>query len=77
VDVAAYRDAAKHDKALERDPLVIAAKHIGDDQALAAIGREAREEVAAALKAAHAAPLPPASEAYAHVQDTGADRGRA
>jgi pyruvate dehydrogenase E1 component alpha subunit len=76
VDVAAYRDATKHDKALERDPLVIAAQHIGDEQALAAIGREAREEVAAALKAAHAAPLPPAAEAYAHIQDTGAGRWR-
>jgi len=77
VDVAAYRDAAKHDKELERDPLVLAAGRIGDDEALVAIGREAREEVAAALKAAHAAPLPPAAEAYAHVQDTGAGRWRA
>ncbi len=76
VDVAAYRDAAKHDKELERDPLLIAAGRIGDDAPLEAIGREARAEVAAALAAAHAAPWPEKQAAYRDVQDTGAGRWR-
>ncbi len=76
VDVAAYRDAAKHDKELERDPLLIAAGRIGDDAPLEAIGREARAEVAAALAAAHAAPWPEKQSAYRDVQDTGAGRWR-
>ena len=76
VDVAAYRDAAKHDKELQRDPLVLAAQRIADDDQLEAIGREAREEVAAALAAAHAAPWPEKESAYSDVQDTGAGRWR-
>jgi len=76
VDVAAYRDVAKHDKALERDPLVLAAQRIGAPEQLQAIGREARGEVAAALAAAHAAPWPEPRAAYTDVQDTGAGRWR-
>jgi pyruvate dehydrogenase E1 component alpha subunit len=76
VDAAAYRDAAKHDKEIERDPLVIAAQRIASREQLEAIGREARAEVAAALAAAHAAPWPETSAAYTDVQDTGAGRWR-
>jgi pyruvate dehydrogenase E1 component alpha subunit len=80
VDVAGYRDAAKHDKELERDPLVLAAGKIaalGVARAkLEAIGREAQAEIAAALAAAHAAPLPDPRAAYEEVQDTGAGRWR-
>jgi pyruvate dehydrogenase E1 component alpha subunit len=76
VDVAAYRDAAKHDRELERDPLVIAATRIDKQAQLEAIGREARAEVAAALKAANDAPWPEARSAYDDVQDTGAGRWR-
>ena len=76
VDAAAYRDAVKHDKELERDPLVIAAQRIATRDQLEAIGREAREEVAAALKIAHEAPWPEAKAAYTDVQDTGAGRWR-
>jgi pyruvate dehydrogenase E1 component alpha subunit len=76
VDAAAYRDAARHDKAIERDPLVIAAQRIARQGELDAIGRAAREEVAAALKAAHAAPWPGKQAAYTDVQDTGAGRWR-
>jgi pyruvate dehydrogenase E1 component alpha subunit len=76
VDVAAYRDVARHDKALERDPLVLAAQRIASVEKLEAIGREAKAEVAAALAAAHAAPLPDARAAYEEVQDTGAGRWR-
>jgi len=76
VDVAAYRDVAKHDKELERDPLVLAAQRIDAREQLEAIGREARAEVAAALKIAHEAPWPEAKAAYTDVQDTGAGRWR-
>jgi pyruvate dehydrogenase E1 component alpha subunit len=76
VDAAAYRDAAKHDKEVERDPLMIAAQRIASREQLEAIGREARAEVAAALAAAHAAPWPEKHTAYTDVQDTGAGRWR-
>ncbi|MEX0745047.1 MAG: thiamine pyrophosphate-dependent dehydrogenase E1 component subunit alpha [Phycisphaeraceae bacterium] len=76
VDAAAYSDAAKHDKEIERDPLVLAAQRIATRDALEAIGREARAEVAAALAAAHAAPWPEKQTAYTDVQDTGAGRWR-
>jgi pyruvate dehydrogenase E1 component alpha subunit len=76
VDAAAYRDAAKHDKEIERDPLMIAAQRIAARDRLEAIGREARAEVAAALKSAHEAPWPAAKAAYTDVQDTGAGRWR-
>jgi pyruvate dehydrogenase E1 component alpha subunit len=76
VDAAAYRDAAKHDKEVERDPLMIAAQRIASREQLEAIGREARAEVAAALAAAHAAPWPEKQSAYSDVQDTGAGRWR-
>jgi TPP-dependent pyruvate/acetoin dehydrogenase alpha subunit len=80
VDVAGYRDAAKHDRELERDPLVLAAARIEAlgvaREALEAIGREAKAEVAAAVAAAHAAPLPDPRAAYEEVQDTGAGRWR-
>jgi pyruvate dehydrogenase E1 component alpha subunit len=58
VDAAAYRDAVKHDQELERDPVVFAAGGIGNLVVLDAYGREARDEVAAALAAAHAEPFP-------------------
>jgi len=76
VDAAAYRDAAKHDKEVERDPLMIAAQRIASREQLEAIGREARAEVAAALAVAHAAPWPEKQAAYTDVQDTGAGRWR-
>jgi len=76
VDIAAYRDVAKHDRALERDPLVLAALRIASPERLEAIGREAKAEVATAVAAAHAAPLPDPRAAYEEVQDTGAGRWR-
>jgi len=80
VDAAGYRDAVKHDRELERDPMVIAAARLGElnvpREKLEAIGNEAKAEVAAALTAAHAAPLPDPKAAYDEVQDTGAGRWR-
>jgi TPP-dependent pyruvate/acetoin dehydrogenase alpha subunit len=80
VDAAGYRDAVQHDRELARDPMVIAAARLGElgvarDQ-LERIGAEAKAEVAAALAAAHAAPLPDPKAAYEEVQDTGAGRWR-
>jgi acetoin:2,6-dichlorophenolindophenol oxidoreductase subunit alpha len=80
VDAAAYRDAAKHDKETERDPLVLAARKLFAlgvaREPLESIGREAGEEVAAAVATAHAAPWPEPRQAYTDVQDTGAGRWR-
>ena len=76
VDTAGYRDAVSHNRELERDPLVLAAKRIAATGQLEAIGREARAEVAAALVTAHAAPWPEVRTAYTDVQDTGAGRWR-
>lgn len=80
VDAAAYRDAAKHDKEIERDPLVLAARKLFGlgvrREPLEVIGREAGEEVATALKIAHEAPWPDKQAAYTDVQDTGAGRWR-
>jgi pyruvate dehydrogenase E1 component alpha subunit len=76
VDTAGYRDAVSHNRELERDPLVLAAKRIAATGQLEAIGREARAEVAAALATAHAAPWPEVRTAYTDVQDTGAGRWR-
>ena len=76
VDTAGYRDAVSHNRELERDPLVLAAKRIAATGQLEAIGREARAEVAAALVTAHAAPWPEVRTAYTDVQDTGAGQWR-
>jgi pyruvate dehydrogenase E1 component alpha subunit len=75
VDAAAYRDGAELSKALENDPLLVAARAI-DPQAAARIQREAEEEVRRAVQAARTAPWPDAREAYGDVQDTGSGQWR-
>jgi acetoin:2,6-dichlorophenolindophenol oxidoreductase subunit alpha len=75
VDVAGYRDGAEVSRALENDPLLIAARKI-DRQAVAIIRKEAEEEVRRAVEAASAAPWPGAREAYQDVQDTGSGQWR-
>jgi pyruvate dehydrogenase E1 component alpha subunit len=75
VDAAAYRDGAEVSRALQSDPLLLAAKQIGDATA-AALRREAEEEVRRAVEAASAAPWPDGQEAYRDVQDTGGERWR-
>jgi len=70
VDAAAYRDAAEVAKALENDPLEIAARSIPPADAMR-IRREAEEEVRRAVAAATAAPWPEAADAYSDIQDTG------
>jgi TPP-dependent pyruvate/acetoin dehydrogenase alpha subunit len=78
VDPAAYRDPAELEAAMRGDPIAAAR------QALLKAGlseaqietqmREAREEVAAAVESAAAAPWPDPSEAFTDIQDTGSDR---
>jgi acetoin:2,6-dichlorophenolindophenol oxidoreductase subunit alpha len=75
VDPAAYRDGEEVSRALESDPLALAAKHI-DGLVAATIFNEAESEVQRALEAAAAAPWPQAQDAYGDVQDTGAGRWR-
>jgi acetoin:2,6-dichlorophenolindophenol oxidoreductase subunit alpha len=80
VDVAGYRSHDEVARALEQDPLELAAIRIaatgGERAALAAIDAEAQAEVAVALAAADAAPWPQDAAAYADIQDTGAGRWR-
>lgn len=75
VDAAAYRDGAEVSKALQNDPLLIAARHL-DAKAVAQIQRDADQEVARAVDAAVAAPWPQARDAYTDVQDTGGSQWR-
>jgi pyruvate dehydrogenase E1 component alpha subunit len=75
VDAAAYRDGAEVSKALENDPLILAAPKLSETDARRIL-REANEEVKRALKAAASAPWPPARDAYTDVQDTGGGQWR-
>lgn len=81
VDTAAYRDPGELKEALQTDPIERARRHCltlpGVDAAqLAAIEREAADEVAAALAAADAAPWPDPAAAFEDVQTTGAGQWR-
>jgi pyruvate dehydrogenase E1 component alpha subunit len=81
-DPATYRTAAEVAEARTRDPLLRSAawlKEAGLDAAvIAALERGARDEIAAAMAAAEAAPWPEPDAAYRDVQDIGAERrGRA
>jgi pyruvate dehydrogenase E1 component alpha subunit len=75
VDAAGYRDRAEVAKALESDPLVIAARSIPDGEAKR-IRDDAEQEVQRALAAAARAPWPDAAEAYRDVQTTGSGQWR-
>ena len=75
VDAAGYRDGAEVAKALENDPLVVAARAIPEGVAKR-IRNEAAEEVRRALAAAAPAPWPDAADAYRDVQNTGSGRWR-
>jgi TPP-dependent pyruvate/acetoin dehydrogenase alpha subunit len=75
VDPAAYRDGEEVSRALETDPLLLAAKAINGLVA-ARIHNEAEQEVQRALDAAASAPWPDPRDAYTDVQDTGAGRWR-
>jgi len=75
VDAAAYRDGAEVSRALQNDPLTIAAKAL-DHETVQRIQREAEAEVRRALDAAASAPWPEVGDAYRDVQDTGSGQWR-
>jgi pyruvate dehydrogenase E1 component alpha subunit len=75
VDPAAYRDGEEVSRALENDPLLVAAKAINGLVA-ARIHSEAEQEVQRALDAAASAPWPDPQDAYTDVQDTGSKQWR-
>jgi pyruvate dehydrogenase E1 component alpha subunit len=75
VDAAGYRDGAEVAKALESDPLDLAARNLSPDTAMK-IREEAEDEVRRALAAAAAAPWPEPADAYRDVQDTGSGQWR-
>jgi acetoin:2,6-dichlorophenolindophenol oxidoreductase subunit alpha len=75
VDAAAYRDGNEVSRALENDPLLIAAKML-DANAVSRIQKGAEQEVRSALDAAAKAPWPDVRAAYGDIQDTGAGQWR-
>jgi pyruvate dehydrogenase E1 component alpha subunit len=80
VDPAAYRDSAEVARALEQDPLALAAAKLAGlgvaESELGRIHAQAEAEIAAAVAAATAAPFPEAALAYTDIQDTGAGAWR-
>jgi pyruvate dehydrogenase E1 component alpha subunit len=78
VDPAAYRDTGEVARALEQDPLRLAAERLAAlgaaTEMLARIRAEADAEIAAAVAAASADASPDIAEAYRDVQDVGAGR---
>ena len=80
VDPAAYRNPDELREALKTDPIARARQHYlqdgGDAAVLDTLEREAREEVAAAVAGADAAPWPDAATAFTDVQTTGAGQWR-
>jgi pyruvate dehydrogenase E1 component alpha subunit len=75
VDAAGYRDGAEVAKALENDPLLLAAKALSEDETRR-IRDQAEHEVRRALAAAAAAPWPEPGDAFRDVQDTGSGQWR-
>jgi len=73
VDPATYRDGEEVARAIENDPLPLAAARIGEAQATRILA-EAEAEVRRALEIAAAAPWPAPETAYTDIQDTGAGR---
>jgi pyruvate dehydrogenase E1 component alpha subunit len=75
VDAAAYRDGGEVSRALENDPLILAAKRIPEARARKIV-QEAEQEVRRALEVAASAPWPDPGGAYTDVQDTGSGQWR-
>ena len=68
VDAAGYRDSREVSKALENDPLALAARRVPEAKK---IMQEAEDEVRRAVAAASSAPWPVPRDAYSDIQDTG------
>jgi pyruvate dehydrogenase E1 component alpha subunit len=73
VDAAAYRDGKEVSRALESDPLVLAAPKV---PGAAKIMQEAQDEVRRAVQAATSAPWPDPQDAYTDIQDIGDGKWR-
>lgn len=75
VDPGTYRDPAEVAKALLGDPLIVARKKLADlgvtVASVDAIDKAAKDEIAAAMVAAEAAPWPSAEQAYEDIVTTG------
>lgn len=80
VDAAAYRSREELENALESDPLALAAQRLRalgtSADRIAAADARAHAEIEQAVAAAHAARPPETSEAFADIQDTGAEQWR-
>ena len=73
VDAAAYRDAGEVSRALENDPLALAAARVPNAKK---IMQEAEDEVRRAVAAASSARWPEPRDAYSDIQDTGSGAWR-
>jgi len=75
VDPATYRDGEEVSRALQSDPLLLAAAKLAPGES-EKIQKAAEEEVRKALEVAAAAPWPESASAFTDVQDAGAGRWR-
>jgi len=75
VDPAAYRDGEEVSRALQSDPLLLAAAKLAPGES-EKIQKAAEEEVRKALEVAAAAPWPEPAAAFTDIQDAGAGRWR-
>ena len=75
VDPAAYRDGEEVSRALQSDPLLLAAAKLAPGES-EKIRKAAEEEVRRALEVAAAAPWPEPAAAFTDIQDAGAGRWR-
>ncbi|MGD9945458.1 MAG: thiamine pyrophosphate-dependent dehydrogenase E1 component subunit alpha [Burkholderiaceae bacterium] len=78
VDPAPYRDPQEVQAAMGKDPLIVGRRRLAEAGVAAgtmdALMSAARDEVAAAMASADAAPWPAESAAFEDIQDTGAGR---
>ena len=76
VDPGTYRDATEVEKALLKDPLIVARAKLAalgiSASAIEAVDAEVKTEIDAALKTAEAAPWPVVADAYEDIMTTGA-----
>jgi TPP-dependent pyruvate/acetoin dehydrogenase alpha subunit len=75
VDPATYRDGEEVSRALQTDPLLLAAAKLAPGES-ERIRKAAEEEVRKALEVAAAAPWPEPAAAFTDIQDAGAGRWR-
>lgn len=80
VDPASYRDALEVQRAMQRDPLLLAEQHLREwgvpERETERLRAEADAEIAQVVEWADAAPWPAADVAYTDIQDCGAGTWR-